>query len=129
MSPVSAYAEVLMQIYAPASLRDVRWVRSSGDVRVALAVFMRTGFETWWGSVSALVSRRITVACERWMRAMDWMACRADRICICMAEGEMTSQMEAVGSVISAVCMSEGFWKCDRRLIWLHKAIGKLASV
>lgn len=41
------------------------------SVRVALAVFMRTGFETWWGSVSALVSRRITVACERWMRAMD----------------------------------------------------------
>lgn len=45
------------------------------SVRVALAVFMRTGFETWWGSVSALVSRRITVACERWMRAMDSLAC------------------------------------------------------
>ena len=26
MSPVSAYAEVLMQIYAPASVRDVRWI-------------------------------------------------------------------------------------------------------
>jgi hypothetical protein len=53
---------------------------------------MRTGFKAWWESVSALVSRRITVACERWMRAMDWEPCRADRIRVCMAEGEkMTS--------------------------------------
>jgi hypothetical protein len=63
-------------------------VRSSGYVRVALAVFMRTGFEAWWVSVSALVSRRITVAWERWMRAMDWKPCRADRIVYAWLRGE-----------------------------------------
>ena len=86
--------------------------------RVRLAIFMRTGFETWWGSVSALVSRRISVACERWMGAMERKPCRADRIfAACKSEGKMTSLVEVVSSVISVMCvrtcMSEGFWKCD----------------
>jgi hypothetical protein len=34
-----------------------------------------------------------------------------------------------VGSVISATCMSEGFSKCDRRLVNMHEAIGNVGSV
>lgn len=48
MSPVSAYAEVLMQIYAPASVRDVRWIpvqwsRSGSHWRYSCELGLRPG--------------------------------------------------------------------------------------
>jgi len=51
------------------------------------------------------------------MDARDGFACLVGLIESVYAwlRGKMTSQAEAVGSVISATCMSEGFWKCDRR--------------